>query len=255
LHGERDRAEWFGFAAEEYDRYRPGYPAALIDDLLSRHPTRGLDVGCGTGKVARALMERGLSVLGVEPDVRMAEVAQRHDVPVEVSSFEAWEPGERRFDLLTAGHSWHWIDPVIGLAKAASVVVPGGTVALFWNYHVVDQPLLAAFKDVYRGIAPGVTIVGRDPSASDTPDVDPFNGSSDFASLGSRTYRWPRILDGNEWTSMLATLSDHARLGQPRLSRLQEALKGCIQQAGGQVHSRCGTYVWSAQRVPSAIDR
>ena len=50
-------------------------------------------------------MGRGLPVLGVEPDGRMAEVARRHQVPVEVASFESWEPAGRTYDLLTAGHS------------------------------------------------------------------------------------------------------------------------------------------------------
>jgi SAM-dependent methyltransferase len=255
LHGDRDRAGSFGSSAEQYDTYRPGYPRALIDDLLARDPSHAVDVGCGTGKVARALMERGLPVLGIEPDVRMAEVARRHQVPVEVASFELWEPAGRTFDLLIAGHSWHWVDPAIGLPKAASIIVPGGTVALFWTYHVLDEALLAAFDEAYRVHAPELTVVGRDPSASGTQDPDPFQGSADLCSLGSRTYRWPRLLDADEWTSMLATFSDHAQLGDPRLRALQVALRGAIERAGGVVRSQCGTYVWMARRLaknPSA---
>jgi len=253
LHGERDRAASFGSAAELYDRYRPGYPSALIDELLSGCPSNALDVGCGTGKVARALMERGLPVLGVEPDARMAEVARRHHVPVEVASFESWEPAGRTYDLVTAGHSWHWVDPAIGLAKAASIVVPGGTVALFWNYHVVEEPRRADFEAVYSAHAPELTVVGRDPTGSQ--DTDPFEGSADFRSLGNVTYRWPRFLDGDGWTSMLATFSDHARLEEPRLRELQLGLREAIQQAGGQVRSECGTYVWTARRAGKPADR
>ncbi len=249
LHGERDRAESFGSAAEQYDRYRPGYPAALIDELLAADPSNALDVGCGTGKVAVSLMRHGLSVLGVEPDARMAEVARRHHVPVEVASFESWEPTGRTFDLVTAGHSWHWVDPVIGLAKAASILVPGGTLALFWNYHVVDETLLAAFDEAYRVHAPELSVVGRDPSSDGTQDMNPYEGSIDFRSLGSRTYRWPRLLHAEEWTSMLATFSDHARLEERRLQALQLALREAIEQTGGVVTSQCGTYVWRALRL------
>jgi SAM-dependent methyltransferase len=248
LHGERDRAEGFGSAAEDYDRFRPGYPDALIDELVSRQPSAAVDVGCGTGKVARALVERGVSVIGIEPDARMARVARSHDIDVEETAFESWEPAGRTFDLLTAGHSWHWVDPVVGLAKAASVVVPDGTVALFWNYHVVDEALLACFEEVYREHAPGVAVVGRDPARTSTADMDPFAGNIDFRSLGSRTYRWPRVQDADEWTAMLATLSDHVRLGRPALTDLQRGLRQCIEQSGGQVHAQCGTYVWSARR-------
>jgi hypothetical protein len=48
---------------------------------------------------------------------------------------------------------------------------------------------------------------------------------------------------------MLGTLSDHAALGEPRLSALQLALGEVIEDAGGRVHSLCGTYVWMAERA------
>jgi SAM-dependent methyltransferase len=246
LHSQRDRADSFGSVAESYDRYRPDYPSALIDELVAGNPTNALDVGCGTGKVAVPLRERGLCVLGIEPDDRMASVARGHGVPVEVSSFESWEPAGRTYDLLTAGHSWHWVDPAAGLAKAAAILPPGGTVALFWNYHVLEKSLLAAFDDAYRSHAPELTVVGRDPSGSEDPD--PFQGSNDFVSLGSRTYRWLRLLTAEEWTSMLATFSDHAALGESRLNDLQRALREAIAQSGGLVRSQCGTYLWKAQR-------
>jgi SAM-dependent methyltransferase len=80
----RDRAESFGQVAQEYDRYRPSYPAALIDVLAALRPHAVLDVGCGTGKAASLLVERGLSVLGVEIDPQMAAVARGHGIEVEV---------------------------------------------------------------------------------------------------------------------------------------------------------------------------
>ena len=143
------------------------------------------------------------------------------------------------------------MDPVIGLAKAASVLVPGGTLALFWNFHVVEEPLLAAFEDAYRAHAPELTVIGRDPSGSQ--DTDPFEGSIEFKSLGSRTYRWPRVMDAEEWASMLATFSDHARLGQT-LQDLQLSIRQAIDQAGGVVRSQCGTYVWMARRLDDSAD-
>src|SRR5690348_17343316 len=101
LHGDRDRASSFGSVAEQYDRLRPSYPGALIDDLVAPRPRSALDVGCGTGKVARALTRRGITVLGVEPDQRMADVARQHGIPVEVATFESWNSTRRTFDLLT----------------------------------------------------------------------------------------------------------------------------------------------------------
>ena len=76
-----------------------------------------LDVGCGTGKVARGLLARGLDVLGVELDPRMAALARAHGVEVEVAAFEDWDDRGRTFDLITFGDAWHWIDPAARLAQ------------------------------------------------------------------------------------------------------------------------------------------
>src|SRR5579875_1636628 len=116
---DRGRAESFGTVAANYDRFRPSYPPALIDDLVATGAHTVLDVGCGTGKAAVLLAARGLDVLGVEIDPKMAELARSHGVPVEVSSFEGWDAAGRMFDLLTCGQAWHWVDPARGVPKAA----------------------------------------------------------------------------------------------------------------------------------------
>jgi SAM-dependent methyltransferase len=218
-----------------------------MEDLAALGPTHTLDVGCGTGKVARALIEQGLRVLGVEPDEAMAAVARRHGVRVELASFETWEPSGRTFDLLTAGHAWHWVDPVSGLAKAASVVRAGGTVALFWNYHAIEARLLQAFEGAYAACAPELAVLGRDPTGS--PDQDPFSGSEHFSSGERRTYRWPRELSADDWVTMLETFSDHQQLGQERMQQLQDTLREAIDAFGGTVRSVCGTYVWLSRRT------
>ena len=133
LHKDRRRASSFGDDPEAYDRVRPPYPAALIDVLVAEQPRTVLDVGCGTGIVARLLIARGCDVLGLEPDARMADVARRHGVVVEAGTIEEWDAGDRHFDLLTAGQAWHWVDPDPGAAKAAQVLRPGGRIGLFWN--------------------------------------------------------------------------------------------------------------------------
>src|SRR4051812_38470681 len=109
LHDDRERALSFGTIAERYDRFRPAYPAALIDDLAALRPRLTLDAGCGTGKAAAALAGRGLAVLGIEPDLRMANTARRHGIEVEVASFEAWDARGREADLIVSGEAWHWI--------------------------------------------------------------------------------------------------------------------------------------------------
>ncbi|MFD0532752.1 class I SAM-dependent methyltransferase [Actinomadura luteofluorescens] len=120
-------AESFGSDAERYDRARPRYPDALVERIAAACPGPDvLDVGCGTGIEARQFQAAGCTVLGVEPDARMAGFARRGGLEVEEATFESWDPAGRDFDAVIAGTAWHWVDPVAGAAKAARVLRPGG---------------------------------------------------------------------------------------------------------------------------------
>ena len=96
LHKARPMAESFGTDAEGYDQARPGYPEALAARIVAGSPGLDvLDVGTGTGIAARQFQAAGCTVLGVEPDTRMAEFARAHGLAVEVATFEALHRAER----------------------------------------------------------------------------------------------------------------------------------------------------------------
>ena len=156
LFRDRGRAESFGSIAGLYDRYRPAPAPEFVDDLVALKPAQVLDIGCGTGKVARELTRRGLDVLGVELDERMAGIAREHGLEVDVSAFETWDDRGRTFDLITCGDAWHWIDPVRGWRKIGRVLRPGGTVVRFWNHNEVDEPLRSALLAVHDRVLPEI---------------------------------------------------------------------------------------------------
>ena len=75
-------------------------------------------------------------------------------LPVEVAEFESWDAMGRRFELVTCADAWHWIDPVRGSEKAAALLRPGGTLALFWNYYLLEDNVAELFQRVYDEHAP-----------------------------------------------------------------------------------------------------
>ena len=99
----RERSKLFDQHAEAYNRFRPTYPDAVIDELLGPVPAGldVLDVGCGTGIASRQMAQRGAKVLGVELAPGMAEIARGHGVEVEIAAFEAWDAAGRTFDRLS----------------------------------------------------------------------------------------------------------------------------------------------------------
>jgi SAM-dependent methyltransferase len=243
LYDDRDRALSFGTIAERYDRFRPDYPAALIDDLAALRPRLTLDAGCGTGKAAVALAGRGLAVLGIEPDVRMANTARRHGIEVEVASFEDWDAAGREADLIVSGEAWHWIDPLAGAAKAAAVLRPGGTIARFWTTSLLVEA--AALDEAYDRHAPGVSRVWRPGVAVPrfhTTRPDPFANNPSFEPATLHTYAWTHTYTTDEWLGRAATISDHQRLGEARLSNLLSALRTAITTQGGTLTAENETY-------------
>jgi SAM-dependent methyltransferase len=155
IHEQRETAESFGAEAGRYDRARPSYPAALVERILAAAPGRDLlDVGCGTGIASRLFRDAGCHVLGVDVDERMAAAARGSGIHCEVAKFEEWDAAGRRFDILTAGQTWHWIEPAAGAAKAASVLRPAGRIALFWNAFEPPPAIRQAFGEVQARVLP-----------------------------------------------------------------------------------------------------
>ena len=249
VHGERDRAESFGRLAHLYDRYRPSYPGELVDDLMSLGASDVLDVGCGTGKAGRLLVDRGLPVLGVEIDAQMAALAMASGLEVEVASFEAWEPAGRRFDLLICGQAWHWVDPGAGVPKAATVLRPGGTIALFWNTHKLVGEVREEIEGVYRYRAPDLL---RPTVSAD--DELPYAGDLDrsrlFEKPFTRTYTWEQAYSTEEWVQLAQTQSAHLQLADRTRAALIADLTDVIDAHGGGLVARYTTYAVFAH-VPS----
>jgi len=99
--------------------------------------TRVVEVGPGTGQATGRLLALGAKVTAVELDERLAErLLSKHDrarLSVAVSSFEDADLPAASFDLVAAATSFHWVDPGVGLVRAADLLAPGGWLALWWN--------------------------------------------------------------------------------------------------------------------------
>ena len=238
----RDRAESFGAVADQYDRYRPSYPDQLIADLIDLDPEWTLDVACGTGKVAVPLLACGLAVLGVEVDPKMAEVARRHGIIVEIGSFEDWDDNGRTFDLITCGQGWHWIQPDVGAKKAARLLNAGGTLALFWNHGEVDGTIQRELDEVYRQHAPELALDARKHKHDDATYVESLKASGGFADVRIQKYRWDATLTSDEWIHRIATHSDHLALAETQRAELLDAVHEVIERHNGSITLRSGTH-------------
>jgi SAM-dependent methyltransferase len=240
-HRARAIAESFGTDAERYDQTRPAYPDAMVQRIVAASPGPDvLDVGCGTGTAARQFRTAGCTVLGVEPDARMAEFARRRGIEVEVATIEAWDPAGRTFDAVVAGTAWHWVDPVAGAAKAGQVLRPGGRLALFWHVFELPPAVADAFADVYHRVVPDSPFAFRSQSRGmdlyqpiRTKAADGIRAAGDSTDPEQWRFDWERTYTRAEWLDQLPTTGPMTRLAPDQLAEVLDGVGAAIDGLGG----------------------
>jgi SAM-dependent methyltransferase len=255
-HLARSMAESFGTDAERYDRARPRYPDALVARIVAGSPgPEVLDVGTGTGIAARQFQAAGCTVLGVEPDARMADFARASGLPVEVATFEAWDPADRTFDAVIAAQSWHWIDPVAGAVKAAQVLRPHGRLAIFG--HVFEPPAEVAepFAAAYRRAVPDSPFNSRPPrSPVDTYQAlyaglaGKISETAGFTEPEQWRFDWEQPYPRDQWLALLPTTGGLTQLPPDKTAEILEAVGTAIDGLGGRFTMRYVTLAISAVR-------
>ena len=130
----------FGQAAEDYVKNRQGFPPetlrALAKSGVGLPGQRVLDVGCGTGTLARQFAAQGCVVTGLDVDERMlaaaAQLAQEEELSIDWVNASAEDTGldEGSFAAVTAGQCWHWFNAQRAGAEAYRLLRPRGQLAI-----------------------------------------------------------------------------------------------------------------------------
>lgn len=130
----------FGKTASDYGRYRAGFPNELFERLASFNIGQSgqeiLDLGTGTGTLARSFALQGCHVTGIDKAAPLMEEAKRLDAEAGVSvhylegTAEATELPENSFDVVSAGQCWHWFDRPQVAQEVKRLLVSGGTILI-----------------------------------------------------------------------------------------------------------------------------
>lgn len=137
-----DATEKFSGRAQAYAAGRPGYAPAFIEYLYNRFADLAgaavADIGCGTGKFAALLLERGTTVYGVEPnaDMRAAcadELRGYANFHLTVGAAADTTLAPASVDYVTVAQAFHWFEPEAFAAECRRILRSGGTAILLWN--------------------------------------------------------------------------------------------------------------------------
>jgi len=175
-----------GWDADVYERSRPGYPADAVRWLAGEAPCDVIDLGAGTGKLTRTLVDLGHRVTAVEPLPEMLDQL-RSAVPGATAvegGAEAIPLPAGSADVVTVAQAFHWFDHGPALVEIARVLRPGGRVALVWNIRDESQPYVSELSDA---------MVGR--TGVDTGSIDPIDASGLFGPVERATFSHVQAVD------------------------------------------------------------
>ena len=240
-----------------YDAVRPGYPAAIVEDIitLANLSAQGqiLEVGCGTGQATQPFAQRGYQVVAVELGQEMAAFAKHKfrsyaNVDIWQGAFEEWEPGKQMFDLVLAAQAFHWIPPEIGFAKAAAVLRPTGALALLWHRDDSEHTeFWQASNQLYDRYFPpsegGPSLSKRIFEYRDYVEQLPA-----FGPVVMREQAWTQSYATHEYLNLMNTFSTHRTLERRAKVRFFAEMAALIEDFGGSVTRHYTTVLVLAYR-------
>jgi SAM-dependent methyltransferase len=248
----------FGSAAAEYAAARPGYPErvyAILHDRCGLGPSsRVLEIGAGTGQATARLAEFGAAIVAVEPNEALAKhlLAGQQTGPgfeLVLAAFEDVDPPESSFDLVASATAFHWLDREAAFPKIASILRPGGWLALWWNVFG-DPAVPDPFHDATEPILPPP--LGPLGSRGGEFALDVAARLRDLSDHGFRdaeheAVRWTLNLDAMTTRQLYATYSNIARLpAADREEILDEVERIAEVEFDGHVQRRIVTPIYTA---------
>jgi len=242
-------ATGFDARADEYERGRPGYPAAAVDylaEVLRLSPgTTVVDLAAGTGKLTRQLVGSGANVIAVEPVAGMRRVLTQVVPEAEVLEGTAEElplPDEYA-QAVTVAQAFHWFQGHEALAEVHRVLRPSGRLGLVWNVRDLSQPLQAALEALmsrYRGSSPSQTS-GEWRRAFETTAL--------FGPLEQRSFTMAHVLDQDELVARALSTSFIARLPAGEQQRVSDEVASLCPD-GSHIEMAYLTDVYWCQVMP-----
>jgi SAM-dependent methyltransferase len=222
--------ERFSSRVENYIKYRPHYPQAIVELLRKECGLTGdsviADIGSGTGILTELFLKNGNTVFGVEPNNEMREAGER--LLRDYSKFksitgtgETTTLSNGSVDFITAGQAFHWFDRVNARREFVRILRPGGWVVLIWNdRNISGRPFFTAYEDLLRTYGTDYEAVGH--KHVDSELISSFFGADPFKLA---TFPNEQVFDYEGLEGRLLSSSYAPEQGHPKHAPMLQQLK------------------------------
>ncbi len=252
-----DAKQRFSNRVAVYVRYRPGYPAAVLDLLRTDCGLRPdhvvADIGSGTGLLSKLFLENGNRVFGIEPNLEMRQAGEeflsnfQNFVSVAASA-EATTLGGSAIDFITAAQAFHWFDPQAARREFARILKPGGWVVILWNDRRMEE---AQLTREYEGLLErfGIDYKRVKDAYPESKDISSFFAGGIFS---TRDLPNNQILDWEGFRGRLRSSSFAPTEGHPNYAPMMAELESIFgaHQRDGLVRMEYFTRVYFGHLEP-----
>jgi SAM-dependent methyltransferase len=206
----KEQSRSFGRVVGDYERGRPGYPMDAVHWLVG-DAERAIDLGAGTDKLTRSVVEMDREVVALEPQetmVKQLSEVVRGALAV-CAGAEALPVRTGWADVVLVAQAFHWFDQQRSFPEIARVLGPGGRLSLVWNVRDVSVGWVARLSN----------ITGRDNSATTRASLD---GGPYFGPFESRRFRMVQVLDRDSLVAHIRSRSSVASLPESEQANVIE---------------------------------
>jgi SAM-dependent methyltransferase len=248
-----ESTERFSSRVENYVKYRPSYPQAVIEILREEcgltPEWRVADIGSGTGISTELFLANGNPTYGVEPNGPMREAAESllkgypHFTSIDGTAEETTLP-DSCVELVVAGQAFHWFDRNNSRREFARILRPGGWVALMWNERRMGVPFLDEYHQMLKDHSPDYEMVNHL-----NIDAETIGGFFSPGVFRVRTAEYEQVFDYEGLKGRLLSSSYAPEPGQPGHEPMIAELKRIFDeyQSDGRVRFEYETKVYLGQ--------
>ena len=228
-----DTTRKFDGYAKDYTAGRPSYAQDLIQCMYEKYgisrTSKIADIGSGTGKFARHLLEKGSEVYCVEPNDDM-----RHTAENELSSYANFHSvsggaehttiQDHFVDFITTAQAFHWFNVERFRQECNRILKPNGKVFLIWNIRDEEDPINKELHQIYTKYCPDFNGFNGGIKKDDPRIIQFFDGQYEYVEFDN-----PLLLDREKFIARSLSGSYSLKEGDKNYKEYIEEIENVLE--------------------------